>query len=145
MFGKKLSEYIAFQRPVLLLLAIVGFARLLVSLAGTGHAASFLSMNVISWAGAIYYGYFAFKRRFGTYQHLLPLVAIQMFVQQLIAVLGIVLAMAGMPNSYAAPEYTFGMSPIVHLAAHLTIGIVMPTLILWAVASLVMWITKKAS
>ena len=50
-----------------------------------------------------------------------------------------------MPNSYAAPEYTFGMSPIVHLAAHLTIGIVMPTLILWAVASLVMWITKKAS
>ncbi len=59
--------------------------------------------------------------------------------------LGIVLAMGGLPNVYAAPEFSFNVpSQRTHLFAHLTIGLVVPPLLLWAVSSLVaMLVTKE--
>jgi hypothetical protein len=146
MFGKPISEYLRFQAVFLFLLGLVGVLRLGVSLAGASdHTAAFLSMNVIGWIAVIYYGIAAHARGF-TYKQLLPLGFFQILLQQAIAVVGILLAIAGRQNVFAAPEYSVaGQSQWIHIAAHLTIGIVVPTLLFWGIASLVLKITKAVS
>jgi hypothetical protein len=151
MFGKRLSEYLRFQKVWLALIAAVGLARLGLSLAGLPDSTvTFLSMTVVGWAAIIYYGVAVHTRGFGSYKQILPLVFFQILLVQAIAVLGILLAIAGLPNIYAAPEYSgppFARSANQwsHALAHLTIGIVVPSLLGWGVASLVMLITKKVS
>jgi hypothetical protein len=147
MFGKRLSEYLRFQKAWLALIAAVGLARLGLSLAGLpDRTVAFLSMTVVGWAAVFYYGVAVHTRGFGSYRHLLPLMIFQMVLVQAIAVTGILLAIAGLPNIYAAPEYSFrAQSQWVHALAHLTIGIVVPVLLGWGVASLVLLITKKVS
>jgi hypothetical protein len=151
MFGKRLSEYLRFQKVWLALIAAVGLARLGLSLAGLPDSTvTFLSMTVVGWAAIIYYGVAVHTRGFGSYKQILPLVFFQILLVQAIAVLGILLAIAGLPNIYAAPEYSgppFARSANQwsHALAHLTIGIVVPTLLGWGVASLVLLITKKVS
>ena len=144
-FGKRVSEYLAFQKVCLAVLAAVGLTRLGLSLAGVSNAAAmWLSMNVVTWGSAFYYGIAAARTGFGSYRQLLPLMFFQMVVQQAIAVLGILLAIAGYPNIYAAPEYSFGaQSQWLHVLAHLTIGLILPSLILWGAGSLAMLVTKK--
>ena len=147
MFGRPLAEYVRFQKIVLAILVVVGLARLGASLAGLPDATvQWLAMNVVLWGGAVYYGIVVPRSGFGGYRQLLPLVTIQVLVFQAIAVLGILLAIAGFPNIFAAPEFSFqAQSQWVHAAAHLTIGVVAPCLLLWGVASLVMLITRKVA
>lgn len=151
MFGKQLSEYLGFQKAALAFVGGVGVARLVLSLAGLpDDVVTWLSMTVAGWAAIFYYGVAVHTRRFGSYRHLLPLVFLQVVLVQLIAVSGILLAIAGLPNIYAAPEYSgppFARSSNqwTHALAHLTIGIVVPTLLGWGVSSLVLWITRKAA
>lgn len=147
MLGKPLSEYVRFQKAVLAILVVVGLARLGASLAGLPDATvKWLAMNVVLWGGAVYYGIAVPRSGFGGYRQLLPLVTIQVLVFQAIAVLGILLAIAGFRNIFAAPEYSFqAQSQWVHAAAHLTVGVLAPCLLLWGVASLVMLITRKVA
>ena len=147
MFGKPLSQYLDFQKVILGLIAAVGLARLGMSLAGTPNSAvAFLSMNVVAWAGALYYGLAADRHGFTRYKQLLPLGFFQIVLQQVIAVVGILLAIAGYANIYAAPEFSFGaQSQWLHILAHLTIGLVIPPFLFWGVSSLVMLITKKVT
>jgi hypothetical protein len=151
MFGKRIPEYVRFQWAWLALIAVVGLARLGLSLAGLPDPiVTFLSMTVVGWVAVLYYGVAVHTRGFGTYRHLLPLLLFQVVLVQGIAVLGILLAIAGLPNIYAAPEYSgppFARSANqwTHALAHLTIGIVAPVLLWWAVASLVLLVTRKVS
>ena len=147
MFGKRIPEYLDFQKVALIVLAVVGLLRLALSLAGMPTSkAAFLSMNAVTWAATIYYGVAVHTKGFGSYKHILPLGFFQILVQQVIAVLGILLAIAGYDNVYAAPEFSFGVaSQWNHLLAHLTIGLIVPPFLLWAVGSLVLWITKKVA
>jgi hypothetical protein len=147
MFGKRLSEYLAFQKVPLGLIAAVGLARLGLSLTGLPNdAVAWLSMNAVSLAAALYYGVAVHTRRFGSYKQILPLTFFQILLQQLIAVLGILLTIAGLPNVYAAPEYSFGsQNHGLHVLAHLTVGIVVAPLVQWVVASLVMLVTKRVA
>jgi hypothetical protein len=151
MFGKRVSEYLGFQKVWLALIAVVGLARLGLSLLGLPDSTvTFLSITVVGWAAVFYYGVAVHTRGFGSYRQLLPLMVFQVALVQAIAVLGILLAIAGHQNIYAAPEYSgppFARSPDQwsHLTAHLTIGIVAPVLLGWGVASLVLLVTKRAS
>jgi hypothetical protein len=146
-FGKRIPEYLGFQKAALAILGAVGLARLVLSLAGVPDTTvRWLAMNVVGWAAVFYYGVAVHTRGFGSFKHLLPLGFFQTLVQQGIAVLGIVLAIGGRPNIYAAPEYSFGaQSQWAHLAAHLTVGMVVPPLLIWGVASLVLWTTRKVA
>ncbi|PYQ51107.1 MAG: hypothetical protein DMF78_14020 [Acidobacteria bacterium] len=150
-FGKRISEYLRFQRVWLAVLAAVGLARLGLSLAGLpDRTVMWLSMTVVGWAAIFYYGVAVHTRGFGSYRHLVPLILFQMVLVQSIAVFGILLAIAGVPNIYAAPEFSgppFARSTNqwTHALAHLTIGIVVPTLLGWGVASLVLLITKAVT
>ena len=151
MFGKRISEYLAFQKAWLALIAVVGLARLGLSLAGLpDRTVMWLSMTVVGWAAVLYYGVAVHTKGFGSYRQLLPLMLFQVVLVQAIAVFGILLAIGGYANIYAAPEYSgppFARSPNQwsHALAHLTIGIVAPVLLGWGVASLVLLITKKVS
>lgn len=150
MRDKPLSAYLAFQWPFIALIVAVGLLRLGLSLAGVpDRSVRWASMNVVVWAATIYYGVAAYRRAFGGYRQLLPLVFFQLVPFHAIAVLGILLAIAGYPNIMAAPEFS---PPIegpngqwLHLLAHLTVGMIVPTLLLWGVASLVYRITKAAA
>src|SRR5262249_18458327 len=146
-FGKRVSEYLAFQRPFLIVLAVVGVARLGLSLAGLPDSTvRWLPMNAVVWAATLYYGVAVHRTGFGSYKHLLPLLFFQIVVFHALAVTGILLTIAGYPNIYGAPEFSFGaQSQWLHALAHLTIGMVLPTLLTWGVASLVMLATKKLS
>ena len=150
-FGKRISQYLGFQKAWLALIAAVGLARLGLSLAGLPDTTvTWLSMTVVGWAAIVYYGVAVHTRGFGSYKQLLPLILFQMLLVQAIAVAGILLAIAGFPNIYAAPEYSgppFARSSNQwnHALAHLTIGIVVPVLLGWGVASLVLLITKRVA
>lgn len=146
-FGKPLSQYLGFQKVVLALIAAVGLARLGLSLAGLPNATvAWLSMSVVALAGMVYYGVAVHTRGFGSYKQLLPLMFFQTLVVNAIAILGIVLSIGGLPNIYAAPEYSFGgQNPWGHALAHLTIGIVVPSLLNWGVASLILLATKRVA
>ncbi len=145
MFGKPVAEYFAFQRVFLILLAAVGLTRLALSLAGLPNSVVlWFSMNLVAWAGTFYYGFAVPTKAFGGYRQLLPLVFFQIALFQLVAVLGILFAIAGFGNIFAAPEYSVpGQGQGVHVLAHLTVGIVVPSLLTWGVASLVMLATRK--
>jgi hypothetical protein len=150
MFGKRVSEYLGFQKVALGLLAGIGLARLLLSLAGLPNSTvTWLSMTVVGWGAIFYYGAAVHTRGFGSYRQLLPLVFFQLLLVQSIAVVGILLAIAGYSNIYASPEYSppfaQAQSQWVHLLAHLTIGILVPTPLGWGVGSLVLLVTKKVS
>jgi len=147
MFGKRVSQYLGFQKVFLGLIAAVGLARLGLSLAGLPNTTvMWLSMNVVAWAGALYYGVAVHTRGFGSYKQLLPLGFFQTVLMQSIAVLGILLSIAGLQNIFAAPEYSFGAhSQWFHILAHLTVGILVPPLLVWGVASLVLLITKRVA
>lgn len=149
MFGKRVSQYLAFQKAFLATTAVVGLARLGLSLTGVPDATvAWLSMNVIVWAGALYYGVAVHTRGIGGYKQLLPLVTFQVAVLHAVAVAGILLAIAGFPNVFSAPEYSGPATPQnqwLHALSHLTIGMLAAPLVLWGAASLAMWITKRAA
>jgi hypothetical protein len=149
-FGKPLSAYLAVVWPFLVLVLVVGLLRLGLSLAGAPTASvRWASMNAVLWAATVYSGVAAARRGFDGYRQLLPLVFLPLLPFHGVAVLGILLAIGGHPNILAAPEFSppFGGADNqwLHAGAHLTIGIVVPTLLLWGVSSLFFRITKAAA
>jgi hypothetical protein len=147
--GKPLSDYLSFQKGFLVATGAVGFGRLGLSLAGLQDSTvAWLSMSALALAAALYYGVSVHARRFGSYPQLLPLVFFQVVVTQGIAVLGILVSIAGFPNVFTAPEFSGPVpnpNPWTHLIAHLTIGIVVPTLLLWGIGSLLLFFTKRVA
>jgi hypothetical protein len=147
-FGKGFSEYVAFQKVWLALIAIVGIARLGLSLAGEPDATvKWASMTVVGLAAIIYYGVAVHTSGFGSYKQLLPLVFIQNVLANSIAIVGIALSMVGFSNIFAAPEFSppFAQTPQqqwIHMLGHLIAGMGIGSLLGWGVASLVMLITK---
>lgn len=144
MFGRSWGEYLAFHRVFLALILAVGLARLGLSLAGLPDSSvRWVSMNVPLWAGTLACGVAVHRTGFGGYRQLLPLVFLQLLPLHAVALLGIGLAAAGHPNILAAPEYGGQVGPALHAAAHLTLGVVIPSVLLWGVAALTLRITKS--
>ena len=105
--GKRLSEYFAFQKVFLALIAMAGVARLGISLAGVPDGtAKWFSMTVLAAASIFYYGTAVHMRGFGSYKQLLPLLLIQNVLGNSIAIIGIALTIAGFPNIFGAPEFS---------------------------------------
>src|SRR6266850_1256546 len=116
MFGKKLSEYFAFQRWILILIAAVWLVRLVLSMAGMSGVARWASINIVVLAGLVYFA-----------------IAIA---------LGI---LTGTDSIYTAPEFFGGNNGRnwAHVAIHLTLGVFLLPLIGWLIASPILFFTKK--
>jgi hypothetical protein len=144
MFGKPYADYIRYQFPFLIAIAVVGLLRLVLSLAGQPDSiVKYASMTAVGFASLAYYGVSVRRRGFGSYQQLLPLVFNQGLIANGIAVLGIGLAVMGMPNIYDMPEFrgpfaTAQTTPLQHALAHLFVGTTVGALVGWAFSSIFM-------
>jgi len=146
-FGKSLSDYVKFEGGFLILVLVVGLARLALSLVGVPNStAKFLSLTVLFLLGMIYYSVRVYTSGFGSYKQLLPVLALPVIIGTCIIIGGIVIAiLTGKDNIFSAPEYSPGKvdgKTWGHAGAHVVAMIVVP-LILWAVGSLIMFVTKK--
>jgi hypothetical protein len=148
-FGKTLGEYIRFQKPFLVLILVVGLARLALSLAGAPNSAvRWLSMTMVLLAGVIYAGVMAPRAGFG-YRHLLPVVFLQAALVNGITIVGILIAIAtGHDNIFTAPEFSppgdEGRGGF-HVFGHVAFGTGIGTLLSFAISSLVRWIAALAA
>ena len=146
-FGKRLSEYVAFCRVFLVLIFVIGIARLALSLGGVPNStARWLSMTATVWIAVIYYSVRVHTSGFGSYKQLLPICVLQSLTAQVIIVPAIVLAIfTGHDNIFSAPEFSFGADGKTwfHVAAHLFIGTTIGSLVGWLVGCLVTLATKK--
>ncbi len=149
MFGKTLSEYISFAKPILLLIIIVGVTRLALSLAGAQNSAvKFISITAVLFIGLVYFAIRVYTTGFGSYKQLLPLLFLQSVVSQAIIVAGILIAMkTGKDNIFSAPEYSGGGDgkTWLHVGAHIVLGAIFGPLLAWLVGSIILWVTKKIS
>jgi hypothetical protein len=146
-FGKRLSEYVAFSKPFLGLILVVGIARLALSLGGVPNSTTkWLSVTAVIWIGILYFSIRVHTSGFGSFKHLLPILVLQSLAAQIIIVPAIMLAIfTGQDNIYSVPEYSFGQDgkTWLHAAAHLGLGTTIGPLVGWLVGCLIMFATKK--
>jgi len=146
-FGKSLSEYVAFSRNVTLLILVVGIARLGLSLYGLPVAETkWVSMTLVMFLGIIYLGFRAHTAGFGSYKHLLPAIVLPNSALHTVAITGIVIGIiTGHNNVFTAPEYAFGGDgkTVLHVGAHLLIGMTIGALVNWLIGCLFLFIAKK--
>jgi hypothetical protein len=148
-FGKRLSEYIAFCKVFLILILIVGIVRLALSLGGVSTAIDkWFSITAVMWIGLLYYAVKVHTSGFGSYKQLLPICFLQSWAAQLVIVPSIILAIVtGKDNIYSLPEYAFGQDgkTWLHVIGHLVGGGIVGPLIGWLVGCVIMFVTKKVS
>ncbi len=149
MFGKTLAEYLRFQRVILALIVAAFVVRLALSMGGVANTtARWVSVTVVLLVGVVYYGVAVYRRSFGSYKQLYPLMLIQSIVGEGLVALAIVLAiLTGRDNIYTAPEFSGGGDgkTWLHVGAHLLVAIVILPLLSWAIGSLVMLVTRKVA
>ena len=147
-FGKPLGEYVAFAKVFLILIPLVGLLRLGLSLEGMPNSTvQWFSMTALGFLGAVYFGIRVHTTGFGSYKQLLVIVALQNLLAQMVAIVGILLAIiTGIENIYSAPEFSFNGQPAwLHLAAHVFIGTTVGSVVPWAIGSLILAITRRVS
>lgn len=148
-FGKTVSQYLAFQKYILLLILVVGLGRLFLSLGGVADSTTkWLSISVVSLIGLVYYAIRVHTSGFGSYKQLLPLLFFQSVVAQGIIVAGIIIAiLTQKDNVFSIPEYSGGSDGKTwfHVAAHLVFGLIVGPLIGWLIGSIILFIVKKVA
>src|SRR5262245_23662126 len=160
MFGKPLSEYIKFQKPVLILIAVVWALRLVLSMAGMPvMGLRILSVSGVLIVASLYYGWAVSRTGFGSFKQLYGLNLIQGLFSQTLIALAIVFAMLiGRDNVYTIPEFyppsaghdPMGMPPdgknIGHALAHIVLaGAIIGPIIGWILSSIVLLLTRRST
>ena len=146
-FGKSLAEYARFERGFLILVLVVGVARLAASLLGVPNSqVKFLSLTVCFLLGMLYYAVRVYTSGFGSYKQLLPIYALPVIIGNAIIITGILISIeTGKDNIFSAPEFSPGKTSGAtwgHIVGHAVATVILP-LILWALGSLIMLVTKK--
>jgi len=148
-FGKEISEYVAFAKIVIGLVLIVGVLRLALSLGGVPNGTTkWLSMSAVVWLGVVWAGIRVVTSGFGSYKQLLPVVFFMNLAAQVVAIVAILIAIGtAKDNIFSAPEYAFGGDgkTWAHAAAHTFVGTTVGTFVYWLMGSLVMFITKRVA
>ena len=146
-FGKPIAEYFAFQKAIVILIVVVGLARLALSLAGFPlSTVKWISLTGMAVIGIVYCAVQVPRTGFGGYKHLLPLIFIQALTGNLIIAGGIALAaITGRDNIYSVPEYSGPLAgnPWFHAAGHLLDGLIVGPLLGWLIGSAIMFIVKR--
>jgi len=147
-FGKKLSEYIQFDRWILILIVVVFAIRLGMSLAGTSFTLTrWVSINIVLLLGLVYCSVAVHSSGFGSYKQLFGLLLVQWVPAHLLIASAIVLGIiTGVDNAYTLPE-VFGGSDgknWFHVFAH-TIGGFILSAIAWLIGSVILFVTKKTN
>jgi hypothetical protein len=149
MFGKSVAQYLGFQKVILALIVLAWLVRLTLSLTGVPNAtARWISVTAVLLVGVLYYGVAVYKKGFGSYKQLYPLMLFQSVLGEGLVALGVALAiLTSRDNIFTAPEYSGGGDGKTwfHVGAHLVLGIVVLPLVSWGIGSLVMLVTRKVA
>ena len=162
MFGKSLSEYVVFQKTILILIAAVWALRLALSMGGVPVAgAQLLSVTGVLLLGALYNGWAVGHQGFGSFKHLYGLNLVQGLFSQTLVALAIVLAIVlGQDNIYTTPEFyppaqgigVLGLplppdgKNLGHAIEHIVVaGAIGFPIIGWLLGSLVLLATRKSA
>jgi hypothetical protein len=146
-FGKRLSEYVAFCKWFLILIPAAGIIRLALSLAGAPNStAKWISMTALIWIAVVYCSIRVHTTGFGSFRHLLVLCVLLNLSDQVVAMSGILIAiLTGADNIFSVPEYAFGQDPRFHLLMHVLVGIPAGSIVAWLVGSVILAVTRKVS
>jgi predicted anti-sigma-YlaC factor YlaD len=146
MFGKKLSEYVQFERWILILIAIAFVVRLSLSVGGTSIGVTrWVSINIVLLLGLLYCSVAVHTRGFGGYKHLFGLLLVQTVLAHMLIALGIIIGIVtGTDNIYTLPEFFGGSNGRnwVHVGIHVIVGFILP-LFGWLFGSAILFITKR--
>lgn len=148
-FGKSVAEYFAFQKSIMILIVVVGLARLALSIGGfPSSLVRWFSLTIVAVVGMIYCGIEVPRTGFGGYKHLLPLFFMQSLTANLIISGSIALAaITGRENIYSVPEYSGPLAgnPWLHVGGHLLDGLILGPLAGWLIGAGIMFIARKVS
>lgn len=146
-FGKRLSEYVAFSKLFLGLILVVWILRLALSLGGVPNTTGkWFSVTGALLVGVLYYSVRIHTSGFGSYKQLYPTFLVLGVASQVLIAAAVALAIfTGKDNIYTAPEYSGGGDGKNwgHAGAHLVLGAVAAPLVFWLIGSLIMFVTKK--
>jgi len=147
-FGKKLSEYIQFDRWILILIAVVFAIRLGMSLAGTSFTLTrWVSINIVLLLGLVYCSVAVHSSGFGSYKQLFGLLLVQWVPAHLLIASAIVLGIiTGVDNAYTLTEVSGGGDgkTWLHVFAHTIVGFIRAA-IAWLIGSVILFVTKKTT
>jgi hypothetical protein len=163
MFGKKVKEYVRFERWILILIVAVFALRLGLSLAGVSKAelpvmtksgiptipkaTEWISMNLVLLVGILYCAIAVQTKGFGTYKHLFPLLLIQTTIAHWLVGMGIILGIVtGQNNVFTALEHCGACGANGLKWSHAFGHILLPplvSLIAWLPASAILFVTRK--
>ena len=138
-------DYLHLLAPLFALMAAVWALRIVVYAAGvTPMVLHIISVTVAGRLSILLAVIMIYRRRFGSYTSVIASVFLLTCWEQLIISAAILFTViTGVTNVYSARRFTFGESPAVHLAGHLTVGIGSGTLLGAAMGCLLLWILRK--
>jgi len=158
MFGRTLAEYARFQKPLLVLIAVVWAFRLVLSMAGVPVGfGKYLSITLVLLGTVFYYPWALQRSGFGSFKQLYALYLIQGVFSQTLVALAIVLAIVtGADNIYTVPEFYppsqggSSLPPdgknIGHAVAHVVLaGAIFIPAVSWILGSLVLAVLRRTS
>jgi hypothetical protein len=159
MFGKKVKEYVRFERWILILIVVVFALRLGLSLAGVTNAygpgkfllpqeTEWVSINLVLLVGILYCAIAVETRGFGTYKHLFGLLLLQTTIAHWLKGMGIILGIVtGHNNVFTALEHcgVCGADGLKwgHGLGHIVFAPLFYSLISWLPASAMLFVTRK--
>ena len=147
LMNKPVSDYFTFQKPILILILVVGFLRLGLSLAGVPNSSvKWISVTAVALIGIVYCAVQVPRTGFGTYRHLFPLYWVQAVIGNSIICGAIVLAiLTGTDNIYSVPEYspTGDGRTWFHVMAHAMDGLFIGPAFGWLIGSAIMFVVRK--
>jgi hypothetical protein len=142
LFGKSLGDYLQFEKGLLIATIVIGLIRLALTLARLPDSVvTWFSMTALTLFSIVYLPVTVHRRGFGSYRHVLVLLALQIGLSSVIIAIGIgVAATTGVYNIFQADRPN--ANPIAHAVQHLIGGPTIFALIFWLPASVVLFITK---
>jgi hypothetical protein len=161
MFGKKVKEYVRFERWILILIVVVFALRLSLSLAGASvggniaaldgnyKATEWVSIHLVLLVGILYCAIAVQTTGFGTYKHLFPLILFQTTIAHWLIGMGIILGMIpGHRNIFTTLAHcgvcgADGLKAWGHALGHIVVLPPLVSLISWLPASAILFVTRK--
>ncbi|HUI43795.1 MAG TPA: hypothetical protein VL523_17685 [Terriglobia bacterium] len=145
--GHGLQEHVRLLGPLFGFIAAAWALRMIVYAAGVSKASLWLHVISVTLVGALSIllaVVMIHRRRFGSYASVVASVFLLMCWEQLLIVAAIAFtALTGFNNVYSAPEFSFGETPWVHAAGHLTFGIGSGTIFGGAMGCLLLWMLRR--
>jgi hypothetical protein len=143
--GHGLGDHMRLLAPVFGFIAAVWALRIVLDAAGApAGVVRVFSVTVAGAAAVLMAALLIHVRHFGSYPNVVLAALLLECCAQLLIIAAIAFStMTGIRTIFAAPEYSFSMSPSRHILGHLTFGVGIGTLFGAGMGCLFLWMLRK--